>query len=247
MARKKKPSKRRVTRLKPTPFVVILLIVNLVAGLIASRVTVIRRVQVSGAQDWDKPRLESIMEQLKGKPCALINRYAVESMVQSDSAIKSARFDRSLFGSAVLTVTYQIPVARFYNHLSIGLSDDGVVFKSAHLPEDIPLLEVSGGPSKTYVTIANDFPTLAVAHLAEQVKQLFPKQIIPGQTPRIEYGTGSSLCLNIGTSQVILGSCDGLDGKLAKLQEKLTAEPDFLARVKSYNLLDPQNPMTVPR
>jgi hypothetical protein len=240
--RKRRAVKRKRTSLRPRPFIVIFFIVSTVAGLVASPLTALRKIQVVGEVDWDRARVDGILATLKGKPCALINRYSVESSVLGNSAVRSAQFDRNLFGSGVLTLTYRVPVARFYNHLTTALSEDGTIFQSAHLPDGIPLLDVSGGLTKTYLTIANDLPTLAVAHLAQRIPGLFPQREV-----RIQYGTGSSLCLNIGTSQVILGSCDELDGKLAKLQTKLASEPDFLARVKTYNLLDPQNPMTVPR
>ncbi len=221
----------------------VLLVANVSAGLVVSPLTVIRKVQVEGSEPWDQARLASIVsKQLTGVPCALINRYHVESQVMENPAIKSAELDRNIFGSAVLSLTYHRPVARFYNHLNMALGDDGVVFRSGRVPEGLPTLQLFEGQMKTDATLATDFPSLAISQLAIQVSQIFP-----GQSVRIEYGTGSSLCLNIGTSQVILGSCDGLDAKLAKLKEKLAADRNFLSQVKSFNLLEPKNPMTIPK
>ena len=236
------PKTKKRTRLRPAPFITIFLLINLAAGLYASRLTVIRKVRVEGAAEWDRPRLETILEGLRGVPCAQINRFRVESDTLSDSAYRSARLDRNLFGSAVLTVVYRTPVARFNNHLQLAISDEGVIFRSQHLPSDLPTLQLGDGQPATLLTLANDFPSSSIAYLAVHA------QAILKPTPfRIEYGTGRGLCLNIGTGQVILGSSANLEAKLGKLQEELRSDPDYLSKIKALNLVEPKNPMTVPK
>jgi hypothetical protein len=234
--------KRKRTTIRPAPVIVILLIVNIAVGLTLSRLTVIRHIEIVGARDWERPRLESIAQSIKGRPCAQINPYVVESLVLQDTAIKGAQLDRNLFGDAVLTLEHEVPVARFYNHLTMGIGEDGVVYESDHFPADLPTIELGENEPRANLTLANDFPSATLAHLAQRVRQILPRNQV-----RIEYGTGSSLCLNIGTDQIFLGSCEDIDLKLDMLQQKLSSEPDFLSKIKSFNLLYPKMPMTVPK
>lgn len=236
------PRKRTRTRLRPAPFLAILLIANLTAGLCLSKLTVIRKVRVDGAASWDEARIAEVLGHLKGKPCALINRYEIESLVMRDPQVRTARLDRNLFGSAVLTIGYRNPVARFYNHMNMALSSEGVIYRAEHLPDNLPTVQLSDGQPKTILTLAQDWPCVPIAILAIKIREVDQKDPI-----RIDYGSGNSLCLNIGAGKVELGSCDNLDAKLQALRATLKDDPDYLSRIKSLNLVVPSNPMTVPK
>jgi hypothetical protein len=238
MARKS----RRRSRLRPAPFFVLFLLANLAVGLTVSRITAIRSVRVDGATAWDEPRLEGILSELRGVPCAKVNRFHIESRVLENPEVKSASFDRSIFGSALLTVRYRTPAARFFNHDGLALSDEGVIYRSVHLPPNLPAVLLGSGQPGLLFTLANNWPSGSIAYVAVQVRRF-----VPAETVRIDYGTGSSLCLNIGTGKAIFGSCEGLDAKLKKLHDKLQTDPDYLSKIDSLNLVDPDNPMVVPK
>lgn len=230
------------TTLRPAPFLVLLLIINVAVGLCASPLTAVRKVRVDGAKDEDRPRIEAILRRLKGEPCGLINKHRIESLVMDDSKLRSARLDRNLFGSAVLTLGYRNPVARFQNHTGMALSSEGVVYRADQLPEDLPTLSLTEDEPKPFLTVSADWPCASIALLAARVREFVPSESI-----LIEYGTGSTLCLNIGTGKAILGSCDSLDLKLAKLRKLLADDPDYLSKIKSVNLVNPETPMIVPK
>ena len=236
------PQKRKRVSLRPLPVIILLLVVNLVAGLLYSQLTVMRRIRVDGAPYWDQQRLTGVVGQLKGVPCAQIDAARVEAQALQNPEVRSAHLSRNLFGSAVLTVGYRRPVARFYNKRDVALTIDGVVYPSSHLPDNLPTVEVADGASTPLLTIAGDWPAAKVARVVLKAEEIDSSKQI-----NVRFGPGSEVCLNMGTGQVILGSCDDIDTKMRVLKERLPADPEYLSRVQALNLTVPSHPSEVPK
>jgi cell division septal protein FtsQ len=219
----------------------VLLIGNLAAALLYSPLTAIRRVRVVGAPYWDEARLGSILASVQGVPCAQVKAASIESAALAIPDVKSAEFDRNLFGSAVLTLTYRRPAASVAGRPGVALFRDGSVFRSEASLDGLPAVRFDGTELDPNLTLARNWPAEEIARLAKRVKEL-PR----AQEASIELGKDGSVCLNIGAGQVVLGSCDDMDAKLATLQRILDKDPGILARVKSLNLVVASAPSVVP-
>lgn len=234
--------KRRRIRFRWGPILWVLLVANIVAGLCFSPLTAIRRVRVDGAPDWDAPRLIAIMNGLEGVPCAQVQRSKVESEVLSLPEVRSAHLSRNLFGSAVLQLGYRQAVARLRDHPNVGVSLEGVLYRSEHLAPDLPSIKLDAARDRGTVGIAESWPVVAVARLAVESREL-----ANGQPTWIELGKGSVLCLNMGTGQVNFGSCDDMDAKLAALKRLLSKDPTYLSKVQALNLAVASAPSAIPK
>ena len=236
--------RRRFKRSKPRwgPIFAVILAANMVLALLFSPLTALRKVRVEGAPDWDQTRLEGLMSRLKGVPCAMINPYRVESDAMQEPQVRSARFARNLFGSAVLEVGYRQPVAVLADERGVAISIEGVPFECRHLPDGLPVVKIDGEKPIGMRTIAETWPVVPVARLAVKASILFR-----GEPLSIELGKGNAVCLNMGAGQVILGSCNDIDAKLAALEKLLAQKPALLSEVQSLNLSVPTSPSAVPR
>jgi cell division septal protein FtsQ len=222
------PRKRKRISVRPKPIFGLLLGVNVVVGLLWSPLTALREVRIRGAAAWDQARLQMIAESVKGIPCAQVNSHDVESQVLQDSEVKTARFSRNLFGSAVLSVDYREPVAVLDQQPDVALSTDGVTFFSRHLPPNLPVVKIDGENPMGSALIAGSWPVQTVAKLAVQMGAIFK-----GRSLQIELGKGQVLCLNMGAEQVVFGSCDDIDSKVAALQSQLAKDPQLLDKYQS--------------
>ncbi|HEY0867424.1 MAG TPA: hypothetical protein VGE01_08600 [Fimbriimonas sp.] len=232
--------KRKRTRVRLGPFLWLLLVVNTAAGLLFSPITSIARVWVDGAKPFDQPRLSRILGGLQGVPCALVKPREVESAVMSLPEVRSAELTRNIFGSARLTVRYRRPVARVRNTDNLALTIDGVLYPANELPEELPILELPRGEPHVYATIAAPWRSVAIADLAVRARESWPKEPL-----LIQVDDRGSVCLNIGTGRVVLGSPTDLGKKLGILQERLEKNPAELSNVAEINLTAPENPSII--
>jgi hypothetical protein len=235
---------RRYTRTKPrmAPLFAVLLVVNVVAALLYSPLTALRRVRIEGAPDWDQDRLQRIADGLQGIPCAQINPHRVESEAMQEPEVRSAHLARNLFGSAALQVGYRQPVASLAGEPGVALSIEGVPFYSRHLPPDLPVVKLDEQSPVGMRLIAESWPVVTVAQLAVKAGDIFK-----GRSVEIELGKGNTLCLNMGAGQVVFGPCYDVESKLATLQRLLARDPALLTKVQSLNLSVPSLPSSVPK
>ena len=230
------------TRLRPRPFILLGLAVNLVVGVAYSPVTAIRRVRVEGAPKADQDRLTKLIQKLRGVPCIKIDPRSVESEALQNPELRSATLSRTPFGSAVLRVGRRTPVARVFAAPSIGLTAQGVLYAATELSETLPTVKLPDDYPVVGLTLGNGWRTVDVARLAGLVQRL-PS----GEPVRIDLETGGRVCLNIGSGRVILGSCDGLEAKVARLEGFLRDRPTLFVSVASVNLVDVDAPTFTPR
>jgi hypothetical protein len=230
------------TRLRPLPFIVLGLIVNLSVGILYSPVTAVRKVRVEGAPENDQRRLARLLQKLRAVPCARVNARAIESEAMVNPEIRGASFARTPFGSAVLRIARRTAVARLYASPNIGLSSEGVFYPSSGLNDDLPLVELPGDYPKVALTIGNGWRSADVARLATLVRT------IPSKGPiRIRVVSGGRLCLNIDSGVVDLGENELLEDKVAKVSKMLKDRPDLFVNVQSVSLVKIDAPMFQPR
>ncbi|RYG25290.1 hypothetical protein EON82_07660 [bacterium] len=230
------------TSLRPRPFIVLGLIVNLFAGILYSPVTAVRKIRVEGAPANDEARLTRLMQSLRGVPCARVNARAIESDALDNPEIRGASLARTPFGSAVLRVARRTAVARLYAAPSIGLSSEGVLYPASELSNDLPLVELPGDYPKVGLTLGNGWRAADVARLATIVNT------IPAKGPvRIRVFQGGRLCLNIDSGVVELGDYKRLDEKVKLVSDMLRKQPDFFANIQTVNIVKPEAPMYLDR
>jgi len=237
MAKKRKSRSSSPDAPKPATILWVLLVVNVVLGLLYSRITAIRKVRVEGAYSWDQPRLEKIAQGLKGIPCAQINPNRVGSDVMADPDVYGVDLDRNLFGSAVIRLSYRNPVAMLADEKGVAITIDGLEYPSEHLDPALPKIKLQATDVKPDMTLAGPLNLAAIAKLVAK-----SEEIAGGLPISVEVGDGREVCLNIGTGRVKLGSSDGLDAKMSLLKDQLKKDPNMFSRVEEINLTVPSVP-----
>ena len=234
--------KTKRVRLRPGPFIVLGLMASLVAGALYSPLTAVRKVRVEGAPEADRARLETLLQKLRGVPCAQVNARFLESEALQNPELRSASLSRTPFGSAVLTVRQRVAVARLDKHQGTGLTEDGVLYPSSTSLEGLPTVILPPDYRFIGLTLGNGWRVTDVAHLAVLVR------VIESERPvEIDLDKGGRVCLNIDTGRVDLGACEGLDAKVARLLSILRERPDLFQTVQKLILVNIDNPAYVPR
>jgi hypothetical protein len=229
--------KRKRTRIRPGPILVVGLIVVLISGIMYSPLTSLSRATVIGAKPMDRPLIDGILANLNRIPWTQVNGRWIETHVQRIQGVERANYSQNIFGRGRLEVTYRTPVARVRGEKPIGMDLKGVMFETDTLPETLPLVVRPQSGKDVTVALASGFAAGKVADLAVQARQMEPKEKLT-----IWFNRDGALCLNIGSGLVILGSCDDLDVKLRSLKEILEQQPDLLGRLVSLNLTEPTRP-----
>ncbi|MBC8066001.1 MAG: hypothetical protein H7Y17_14300, partial [Chlorobia bacterium] len=78
------------------PVLGFLLTVNLIAGVFASRLTSVVKVQVDGAQINDQARVRAILQRIHSQPALMLNRHVTESMILEKSAVSRVEMTRNI-------------------------------------------------------------------------------------------------------------------------------------------------------
>jgi len=236
-------SKRKRLRLNPVPCLWALLVLNVVVGFCFSSITSVVRVRTQGVPPFDQGRTQEILNKLRGTPCVRVDARSIETDVMSSQAVYRAEFSRNIFGNGLLTVEYRTPAAKLADSESVALSSDGVLYKSeVDLPENLPTLQLPGGPPTTVDALAGNWPSAGIGELAVDVQRRFK-----GQDLKIEVDRRGVVCLNIGSGRVVLGSCNDLSLKLKTLEDRLQKNPRELDQVEELNLTSPLSPAIVPK
>lgn len=232
----------RKTRLRPRPFIVLGLAVNLVAGAAFSPITAVRKVRVEGAPAADEARLIGLLQNLRGVPCARVNARVLESEALQNPELRGASLARTPFGTAVLRVARRQAVARLFAASKIGLTADGVLYPASALADDLPTVKLPADYPAIGLTLGNGWRSVDVARLAGLITGISSREPI-----RIDLERGGRVCLNIDGGLVDLGACDGLEAKVSRLREILQKRPDLFVTVQTLKLVAVQTPVFIPR
>ncbi|HTQ12017.1 MAG TPA: FtsQ-type POTRA domain-containing protein, partial [Fimbriimonadaceae bacterium] len=222
----------------PGPILLIGILFVFVAGMLYSPLTSLSHVQIVGARSVDQATIESILGDLNGIPWIKVSGRSVEARVMRIEAVDHATYSQNVFGRGRLVVSYRVPVARIRSGKPVGLDATGVMFMTDQLPPDLPVVTRPESANDLPVTIVSGFPSAVVAGLAVKARDMAPHEKLS-----IWFDQEGSLCLNMGTGLVILGSSDDLDAKLHSLKEILDGQPGLLANLESLNLTDPSRPV----
>lgn len=238
--RRSKPRNR--VHLKAKPCLILGTILVATAGLGFSPLTGLREIRIEGADAEDMPRLTQILQQLRGIPCFRVNTDGVESDVLQLPWIRNATLQRNVFGYGLLRIAYRTPVANISNVPGFALSSEGVMFPCRHLGGFLPAIQFANGAPKPSLTLAADWEPRGVAEVAIQARLLEP-----AQAESILVTQRGTVCLNIGTGHVVLGSCERLDAKFSALRDQLSKNRSLLAEVQELNLTVPEKIAYRPR
>lgn len=229
--------KRKRTRLKPGPFLILGIIVVLVTGLIYSPLTSLSRATLVGVHPADRSQVEQILGALRGIPWIQVNNRWVETRAQRIPAVDHAQYSQNIFGRSRLTFVYRVPVARVKANAPTGMDARGVIFRTDEVSTDIPLVVPPPASRAIYLGISGGFAAGRVADLAVKAKAMAPSDKIT-----IWFNGEGALCLNLGEGLVILGSTEELDRKLRALKEIQEQQPNILSRLEVLNLTEPSHP-----
>jgi cell division septal protein FtsQ len=231
--------KRKRTRLKPGPILVLLLIAVLVSGVFFSPVTSLSNVTVVGAKAVDRTNIDSILKTLNNIPCVKVNRRWVETRVQRIEAVDHATYSQNIFGRGRLVVNYRVPVARVRSAMTVGLDSGGVMFETDELPPDLPVVVRPENAKVRQATVMSGFPAAIVADLAAKARQLAPKDKLT-----IWFNREGALCMSMAAGLVVFGGSEDIDLKLHTLKDLLDQRPDLFTNVETLTLTDPSHPAT---
>lgn len=235
--------KKRVRRrLRWTPILWILLLVNLAMAYRFSPMTTLQTVKVEGAKDVDREFFQTSLKALNGIPAFQISVPSVESKADQIDAIASFSFQKSVLGSGRLVAKYRTPVARIEGMPNVFLGRDGTIFRDEHplrVPETSVVLH--SGVKLTVATIAAPFNTERIAWLAENVAVLGLPET------RIDVADTGSLSILSEGAKIVLGVSDDLPQKLTRLKQLIEQNPSLIADAKEINLMDPERPVWVRR
>ncbi len=236
-------AKKRVRRrVRWTPILWILLLVNLSLAYRYSPMTTLQTVKIEGARDGDREFFQTSLKELNGIPAFQINIPSVESKADQIDAIESFAFQKSVLGSGRLVVKYRTPVARIEGMPNVFLGRDGAIFRDER-PGLVPEMSVifHTGVKLTVVTVAAPFNTERIAWLADNASVLGLPET------RIDVADTGSLSLLSEGAKIVLGVSDDLPQKLTRLKQLIEQNPSLIADAKEINLMDPERPVWVRR
>ncbi len=231
--------KRRRTRVKIKPLLVLGLIIVLLTGLYYSPLTSLSKAAVIGADPADQPQIDAVLSSLNRIPWVQVNSRWVETRIARIEAVDHAIYSQNIFGRGRLEIVYRVPVAHVHGKRIVGLDATGSMYESlSPVPADIPEVMRPTQAKDLLLSIAGGWASQKVAELAVKAKQEWPSEKL-----RISFNGEGAVCLNIGDGLVIFGACDDFDKKLQALKDALEKDPNLLSSV-SLNLTDPTHPAT---
>lgn len=213
---------------------------NVVAGILYSPATAASRVRVVGAPAGTESPIRALLQDLRGRPSAGVNRVVVESAVEALGPVKSARFELNLLGRGLLTITPKKAVARVPARPGLFLSDEGELFRAAPSTEPMPALTVPKQALEPGATLAGPWEPGKVAELCQALAELGPDWSVAVDA------RGALSARQRGRALVLLGSSESMDQKIALLRRAMERTPDVFKSAKVVNLMSFTHPVIVP-
>lgn len=232
------PARKRRGKVRWDRLFLLLLTINVVAGLAFSPATAATKLKVVGGTKADAAIFFSAAQTLKGQPCLRVNAAAFEDRIMGSPWIRRATLGRNLFGRAELKVVYETPVGRISGSKQMVISKEGKLFGVALASPSLPLVELPASAVSAHGTIVGPWPASQVADLCQRSQKLESSGEV---TVRLD-GTGK-VSLKLGSASILLGFPDDLDEKFGRLQEFLVSKPDFASTRSELNLVMPSRPV----
>lgn len=230
--------RRRRAPINWKPWIVTGLVANLILGTFYSPLTAVVKVQVSGANPADQPRIKAILQRIHDQPAMQVDRNWVEAKMLEQSAIFQADMTRNVFGRARVNLQYRRPVAKVAGMPGIALGRDGVLFLSKDNLESLPSVLLPASANLPGAAIVGTWRSGEVAVLAAEMNGFMPDkplEIVPLET--------GGLCLNIGSKFAVeLGYPEKLEEKVDFLRKQVEDDPALLESGKTLNLVSIERP-----
>ncbi|MCB8933579.1 MAG: hypothetical protein H6534_09065 [Chthonomonadaceae bacterium] len=220
----------------------LLLLVNTGFGVVFSSVTAVRKVRVVGAREYDRQRLETILDALREVPCARVDRPAIETAVLAEGDVAKASLERNPFGRATLRVTYRRAVAELEGHPGMLLSTDGVLFAGRYVSAGLPKVRLPEVALEPNAALAGLWEPRRVAELCRRAAEFGPVQ-----KAVLDVDSTGRLCLNMGSgAQIVFGSSEQLDEKFDEVHRILQTHPNLLEDGFGVNVTAPGKSVLTP-
>jgi len=228
---KKRPARSRAVEWMALWIVAFLAV--LIAALVASPLTRLTIVRVSGAAAHDRAWISASLHDVSRTPALLIDVGSLESRLLR-SGVRSASFRRNVFGRARLTLNYRNPVAKMRDGRAVD-EIGTVFFLGERLP---PNLQISTKVEdfSTILTISDPSPLRKLARLAKKLQVSMPK--LAGT---LEIDDKEGLSLSIDGLVVEFGDTSRLDRKVQVLADLFREDPQRAAKGGRIILVDPDN------
>jgi len=216
---------------------------NSAAGVYFSSATRANVIRIEGSIPSEDPRIQGILESVRGKPAMQVPVASLESRILESEEIAGAKYSQNIFGRGLLKVMLKKPVAEVEGKDQVFLSELGDLYTSRRVITGLPKLRL---PKSAFEPGLSPFATWqsgAVASLCEDLIndwQALKPVVIVGERGVYELEVESG-------TKVILGTSDKLTEKLAKLKEMNRKQPDVFSRYSVVNLTVPSVPMVVPK
>lgn len=221
------------------PLLGLAFVLNLVAGIYASRITSVVKVTVEGAQADDQARIRALLQYIHDQPALQVNRFATETRVLEKSGVLKAELTRNIFGRARLNLEYRRPVASIKGSPGAALGRDGVIFQTSEALRGLPSVDIFEAARLPSLTVASPWRPGEVAGLASALIELSQQQHV--EIAALENG---GLCLNIGSKFAVeLGLSEQLDQKIDFLKKQIEDDPAVLTSNKTLVLVSLETPV----
>ncbi|MBN9502494.1 MAG: hypothetical protein BGO01_13845 [Armatimonadetes bacterium 55-13] len=221
------------------PIFATLLVVNIVMGIRYSRLTSITKVRVIGAAKGDEHRIKAILARYHDIPALQINANALMTTLNSRSAVNRVDVTRNIFGRAVVSMDYRMPVAKVVGMSGAAIARDGSIFQTIDaVPSDLPSVSLPVDAQKPIMTLVGPWRSGEIGGLAAEVRK-----IVPDEEKTLTADENGGLCLNIGSKFAVrFGLPKRLDEKMDYLVRQLDQDPGLIASGKTLVLVNLDRP-----
>ncbi|MBS1718960.1 MAG: hypothetical protein JST35_00780 [Armatimonadetes bacterium] len=239
-----KRRRRRRVALNWGPILFLASVANITAGLFFSPLTAIRKVRVVGASPSDQARIQTILDDERGKPAVQVSPRLVETRALEASEVRTAQFGRNLFGHAELTISLRRPVATVNGAPGMAMDPTGNLFSTkadlSALPSVYP---PQGDDWKLECALVGTWARGRMAELSESLKTTFQNDALT-----LHDDPSSGVFFTIGDRvRVILGDWSDLQVKLRTLRGLLSKDGELLNESSEINLTAPDHPTRIKR
>lgn len=235
----KRSAKRR--RRKPFPWPAVLwlaLVVNCAAGAVASPLTSVIRLRVTGAPAVYHSAIEdAAAEFLKDRPAVQAQVSQAQARLQTLPGVSRVSFGVNIFGSGLIEMTLEPAAACREDGMTLLL--DGSWAELGECPANLPLIELEDS--------AKGFGVVG-SWLAPRAAQLCGMlALMPDEERRwtVRVGEqGVSASPQGRSGEVDFGRLDELEAKRDALARAMEANPRLFARPIELDLAVPDKPLT---
>lgn len=237
-----RPKRRRVNRGKQLLW--FLLVANVLAGVWLSPATAVRKVRVVGVGTEHTAFLDDVTGAWESTPWVRLPVTKTRSELLKRSEFREVRIETNPFGRALITVVPREAVAWLDVEPAMYLDTEGVLYsrvapfdQEAGFGPNIEL-NLSSAPTEPSGTIIQHWQGGIIANLCEKLNSAFPKVAFQAHVDEL----GAIILRHGDGREILLGSSDRLDEKLAKLIEIAGPTAELPDDIRVLNLVEPDRP-----